>query len=136
MKTRVLFVDDDSNLLNGLQRALRTMHRQWDMHFASCGVDGLALMKQSPFDVVVSDLRMPEMDGSEFLFQVSQRHPQSVRIILSGSADHELKMAAAAVAHRVLPKPCEAAELIANINSALEAKAVQDTGKVCSQQLT
>ncbi|MEO5864400.1 MAG: response regulator, partial [Nitrospiraceae bacterium] len=80
---QLLFVDDESKLLDGLKRSLRPMRHEWNMTFVSSGAEALKALEQAPFDVVVSDMRMPEMDGAQLLNEVQQRYPQIVRIVLS-----------------------------------------------------
>jgi len=108
---RVLFVDDEQQVLDGLRDLLRRHRKQWDMAFASDGASALALMAQKPFDVVVSDMRMPVMDGATLLAQIKQHFPQSARIILSGQADRESVLRALPAAHQFLSKPCDAETL-------------------------
>jgi CheY-like chemotaxis protein len=66
VKMRILFVDDEPNILQGLQRMLRGMRQEWDMAFASGGEEALDVMSKSGFDVVVTDMRMPGMNGGNF----------------------------------------------------------------------
>jgi HD-like signal output (HDOD) protein len=81
------------------------------MAFASSGKEALAAMNVEPFDVVVTDMKMPGMNGAELLAQVQDRHPGTVRIVLSGHADMEVSMRSVAVSHQFLAKPCEASAL-------------------------
>ena len=108
LKKRILFVDDEPLLLKGLQRILRKMRNEWDMSFASSGREALDTLSQKPMDVVVSDLKMPEMDGGQLLAEVKKRHPQVVRIILSGQLDQEVTLKSVQLAHQSLSKPCDA----------------------------
>lgn len=110
MKT-LLFVDDEAKVLQGLQRQLRLMRHEWDMHFVDGGLPALAFMAEHPVDVIVSDMIMPCMDGSQLLSEVSQRHPSTVRIVLSGHAEREAVMRLIGPAHQYLSKPCNADEL-------------------------
>jgi HD-like signal output (HDOD) protein/ActR/RegA family two-component response regulator len=107
----ILFVDDEPRLLEGLQRSLRSQRAQWDMSFATSGDEALRLMAQKPFDVVVTDMRMPEMDGATLLERVRERYPAVARIVLSGYVEKEAALRAAPVAHRFLAKPCDPMEL-------------------------
>jgi HD-like signal output (HDOD) protein len=107
MKKRILFVDDEPMVLAGLQRMLRPMREQWDMEFTNGGAEALAAMAKAPFDAVVSDMRMPAMNGAQLLKEVSRQHPQTVRFILSGQADQELILQCVGTAHQFLSKPCE-----------------------------
>ncbi len=103
----ILFVDDEPKLLDGLKRSLRTMRHEWDMTFAIGGVAALKALEEAPFDVIVSDMRMPEMDGVQLLNQVKQRFPQIIRIVLSGHSDQEMVYQSIAATHQYLAKPCE-----------------------------
>ena len=60
---RILFVDDEPKVLEGIQRMLRPMRHEWDMVFAQSGQEALSILAEQPADVVVSDMRMPRMDG-------------------------------------------------------------------------
>ena len=107
MKQRILFVDDEPKLLEGLGRMLRGQRQEWAMDFASGGPAALEKLAAAPFDVVVSDMRMPEMDGAQFLSAVREHYPHIVRIVLSGQYDKEAFLRLASVAHRHLAKPCD-----------------------------
>ena len=115
MKMRVLFVDDQPNVLAGLRRMLRGLRNEWEIQFAESGDEALTLMAKSPFDVVVSDMRLPGMDGSQFLIETMTRYPETVRIILSGQADQKSVLRAVASAHQYLSKPCDAGMLKATV---------------------
>ena len=107
MKKSLLFVDDDPFILDALRRLLRRYRNEWDVEFASGGSAALELMKQQSFDIVISDMRMPEMDGAELLTEVMRRHPRTVRIVLSGQSERELRFETLAPAHQYLSKPCD-----------------------------
>ncbi len=79
--TRVLFVDDEPQVLEGLRRMLRAYRREWTMHFCEGAEQALAAMAEEPFDVVVSDMQMPGMDGAELLTRVRDQYPDAVRIV-------------------------------------------------------
>ena len=98
---RILFVDDEEMVLQGLQRMLRSLRREWDMTFVESGAKALELMAEQPFDVVVSDMLMPGMTGAELLNEVMKRYPRTVRLILSGHAD----ISRLECADRVRPRP-------------------------------
>ncbi|MGD9065799.1 MAG: response regulator [Desulfobacterales bacterium] len=108
MKRRILFVDDEPMVLRGLQRTLRKMRQEWDMTFASSGCEALDVLSKKPMDVIVSDLRMPEMDGGLLMAEVKKRHPNVVRIILSGQLDQEMTLKSVKLVHQSLSKPCDA----------------------------
>ena len=118
MKTRVLFVDDDLLVLDGLRRALRPMREEWEMSFVDSGPLALQMLAQAEFDVVVADMRMPGMNGAELLAEILKRHPKTVRLILSGHADRELVLKCVGSTHQYLSKPCDPEELKAVIRRA------------------
>jgi putative nucleotidyltransferase with HDIG domain len=107
-KKRILFVDDEPMVLKGLQRTLRKMRNEWDMAFTASGKEALDILGQQSIDVIVSDLKMPEMDGMQLLTEVKARHPRVVRIILSGHLEHETTLRSVQYAHQNLSKPCDA----------------------------
>lgn len=106
---RVLFVDDEPNVLQAMRRTLHTMKSEWEMEFVAGGVEALAALKTTPADVIVSDMRMPGMDGWQLLTEVKTLYPQMVRLILSGHAEATSIMRAVGIAHQYLAKPCESA---------------------------
>jgi HD-like signal output (HDOD) protein len=103
----VMFVDDEPLVLQGLQRMLRPERERWDMRFARSAAEALDLLAHEPFDAVVSDLRMPEMDGAAFLTTVMDRYPHMLRIVLSGEMDRDLTFRTVHCAHQFLSKPCD-----------------------------
>jgi HD-like signal output (HDOD) protein/ActR/RegA family two-component response regulator len=108
---RVLFVDDEPHVLDGLRRMLRPLRDEWRMSFATDGPAALRLLDAEPVDVIVSDMRMPGMDGASLLAAVCDRHPAVERIILSGYTDLDASLRAVTVAHQFLLKPCDPAML-------------------------
>lgn len=111
IERNILFVDDEPRVLNGLERMLRPMRRVWAMSFAESGREALEILGNRHFDVVVSDIRMPLMNGLQLLSEVKRLYPDIVRIILSGESDRELSMKAINVSHQFLGKPCNAETL-------------------------
>ena len=111
MKKRVLFVDDEPKILDGLRRMLRVMRNEWETAFVQSGPEALDALGKNRFDVIVSDMRMPGMDGAELLFEVRKRYPEILRIILSGHSDQELVLKSVRPAHQYLAKPCDAETL-------------------------
>ncbi len=122
-KRQILFVDDEPNVLQSIRRTMRSMRGQWEMHFAGSGKEALDLMADHPFNVIVSDMRMPEMDGAALLTEVKRRYPQMARIILSGYTDREMTIRSTGVAHQFIAKPCEHEAVQAAVQRAC---AVQD----------
>ena len=108
---RILFVDDSSNILSGLKRMLRCKRKTWEMSFALGAQQAVAELNTRTFDVIVSDMRMPEMDGAALLTKVKEEYPHMVRIILSGFTDLEATIRAVPVVHQFLRKPTNADQL-------------------------
>jgi HD-like signal output (HDOD) protein/CheY-like chemotaxis protein len=113
MKYRILFVDDEPQVLQGLRRLLHSQSRTWELHFAPGGKEALEMMAVTPMDVVVSDMRMPGMDGVQLLTEVKERFPNAARVALSGHMDKRMIMGSTKVVHQFLSKPCNPEILIA-----------------------
>ncbi|HLH65142.1 MAG TPA: response regulator [Solirubrobacteraceae bacterium] len=111
-RRRVLFVDDEPHVLEGLRDALRSHRDRWTMRFVEGGEQALQEIAREPCDVIVSDLRMPSMDGAALLERVRELDPTIVRIVLSGHAELRMMARAAGAAHQLLAKPCETDRLI------------------------
>lgn len=124
MLTRVLFVDDEPSVLDGLRDLLRKQRKQWDMVFALGGAAALEECAKAPFDVAVSDMRMPGMDGAALLLEIKKHWPATARIILSGHAEREAVVDALPVAHQFLSKPCDAEILRITIERACGLQAL------------
>lgn len=107
MKKKILFVDDETRVLEGLGRMLRNMRSEWEMEFVASGPEALEALQRDSFHVLVTDMRMPGMDGYRLLEQAKELHPQVVRIILSGDSDKELILNSVGLAHQYLSKPCD-----------------------------
>jgi HD-like signal output (HDOD) protein len=114
----VLFVDDEPNVLDGLRRMLRSVRDEVEAEFASSGNEALAILDGRKFDVIVTDMRMPGMDGAELLNHVTVLFPHVVRIVLSGQCDQESVLRTVGSAHQFLYKPCSADTLLATIERA------------------
>ncbi len=111
VKRRILFVDDEPSILDALRNILRKQRHVWDMVFANNAEEALREITQRPFDVVVSDMRMPGMDGAGLLSRVKEVCPTAARIVLSGHADRDTVNRTLPVAHQFLGKPCDMLEL-------------------------
>src|ERR1700683_5438043 len=105
---RIVFVDDETRILDGIRRSMYCMRGEWQMRFAESGADALKALAAEPADVVVSDMRMPGMAGSELLGEVKRLYPEIVRFVLSGQAETESIIRVTRSAHRYLSKPCDA----------------------------
>jgi HD-like signal output (HDOD) protein/CheY-like chemotaxis protein len=116
MKTRILFVDDEPLVLDGLQRLLHPMRREWDMDFVSDGGEACARLSRARYDVLLTDIAMPRTDGAQLLEFARQRSPHTIRLVLSGHLDQRVSMKCVGVAHQWLTKPCDAAVIRATIS--------------------
>jgi HD-like signal output (HDOD) protein len=116
--SRILFVDDEPNVLQGIERMLRPMRQEWTTGFCQGGPEALQTLASETFDVIVTDMRMPGMDGAALLNEVMQRYPDMVRIVLSGHSSKESTFKSIGVAHQFLAKPCSADELRRTIEQA------------------
>ncbi len=111
MTKRILFVDDEANALKGLQRLLRAHRKEWDMAFVTSGGEALNLLANEHFDVIVSDMQMPGIDGAELLTKVMEAHPEVMRIVLSGHTSRDMTIRSIGPTHQYLAKPCEVEQL-------------------------
>lgn len=106
LKKRILFVDDEPAVLAGLQAVLRRDSRRWDIVFAVGAAHALEELRRNPFDAVVSDFRMPGIDGATLLLLVWQECPRTARIMLTGDVDDAALFAVRPALHTLLFKPC------------------------------
>jgi HD-like signal output (HDOD) protein len=106
-KKRVIFVDDEPRVLDGIKRMMHPLSDEWEMHFAESGQEALRILSEAKFDVIVTDMRMPDMNGVDLLIQVQKLHPSSVRIVLSGMAEKEMIIRSVGPIHQYLAKPCD-----------------------------
>ncbi|HEY0477842.1 MAG TPA: response regulator [Kofleriaceae bacterium] len=129
-KKRILFVDDEAAILAGLQNLLYKDRKRWDMVFALGGQLALDEIRKAPFDIVVSDMRMPGVDGATLLNVVKDECPATVRIMLSGHADREAIVRALPALHQLLSKPCDANTLRGAIERSLDGADVERDIKI------
>lgn len=115
---QILFVDDDPAILAGMQRMLRSKRNEWQITFAEGGERALEVLEETSFHVVVTDMRMPKVDGAQLLSHLYDQHPATVRIVLSGHTELSAALRSATLAHRFLSKPCEPPVLIEAIEQA------------------
>jgi HD-like signal output (HDOD) protein len=116
---RVLFVDDEPEEIQGLQKSLGRLSSTWEMAFANGGEQALDWMAKNPVDIVVSDFRMPGMDGAELLNKVAELHPQTLRFIRSSFADKNLILACVYGNHQFIPKPCDPIAMVSKVQRTL-----------------
>ncbi|MBU1317841.1 MAG: HDOD domain-containing protein [candidate division Zixibacteria bacterium] len=118
-KIRILFVDDQKDVLDGLRRMLHGLRTEWEMEFVESAAEALTALGEKHFDVIVTDMMMPGMNGAELLEKARELCPGTVRYILSGCSDRELVMQSVGVAHRYIAKPCDPEDLKAMLASSL-----------------
>ena len=118
MSKRLLFVDDESMILDGLRRALHSMRGEWDMRFVDSAAAALEALEKEPYDAVITDMRMPVMDGADLLEVVKQRHPDVIRLVLSGQSSQDAVFRSLAPAHQFLSKPCNPQEITTRLGQA------------------
>lgn len=112
MSASVLFVDDEPRVLDGVQRLFRKNRDRWHTTVANGGELALSLLEKERFDFVVSDMRMPMIDGARLLAHVRARSPGTVRLVLSGQTELDASLRAALLAHQFLAKPCTSVTLL------------------------
>jgi DNA-binding NtrC family response regulator len=118
-KPRILFVDDEPSILRALRNGLWADRDRWDLVFAGGSGEALEQLATQPVDVIVSDLKMPGMDGEQLLLEVARRYPATVSILLSGHADAEMLPMLRPVLYDILSKPCPRNHLRAVVEGAL-----------------
>lgn len=118
-KVRVLLVDDEDNILRSLQRVLR--REPWELQTAGSGHEALAAMAEERFDLIISDARMPGMDGPTLLAEIRRKYPWCIRILLTGYADitSTVKAINDGQIYRYISKPWDDDELRLIIRQAL-----------------
>lgn len=118
----VLFVDDEPQVLRGLERMIDVAELEWDCDFAASGKEALEILDEGHFEVIVTVMRMPGMDGAELLERVSEKYPNIIRIVLSGEADQGSVLKAVGPMHQYLSKPCDPALLKATLHQAFNMR--------------
>lgn len=108
---RILFVDPEVAVLENLRLRLHPVQHKWDMTFTDSGGQALAHFQSHPYDVIVSEVRMPGMQGGRLLRTVGERWPSAIRIALSGLSDPAQALRLAPFAHQFLSKPCSAQQI-------------------------
>lgn len=125
---RVLFADDDTPILDGLRTRLHRLSSQWQMVFVESAARAIAELERAQFDFLVTDMRMPGMDGAELLMTVSERWPDVVRFVLSGYAERDQALRLVPVAHQYLSKPCDTQRLVAAIEQCAALRMLISSG--------
>ncbi|MFZ0428991.1 MAG: response regulator [Acidobacteriota bacterium] len=123
----ILFVDDQPEVLGGLKRTLWAERSEWDLLFSKSCDEAVKVLEDCTVDVVITDLQMPRADGVQLLEYLRSKHPDCVRIILSGSTAPEMVLRSVGLAHQFLAKPCTPESLKATIQRALFVKNLLDS---------
>lgn len=116
MKKRILFVDDEKNLLDSLKRSLRGFLSKWSMEFASSAKAAMDMLEKEKYDIIVSDYKMPEMNGLELLRIVKEKYPGIRKVLLTGQSDTEIYDISKEIVDAYLSKPCDHDELVSLLN--------------------
>ena len=117
---KVLFVDDEASILSSFRRIMKS---EFEVHTANSGAEALEIIKtKGPFAVIVSDLKMPKMDGISFLSEARKADPEAVRMVLTGYANLENAIQAVNEGHvfRIITKPCTNENIIKAVKNAVE----------------
>ncbi|MFO1065809.1 MAG: response regulator [Pirellulales bacterium] len=128
----VLFVDDERHLLCGLERLLFDYEESLDLRFAASGREALTILESERVDVIFSDMRMPQMDGSQLLQNVQRQYPSTIRLMLSGQAALNTIIRTLGHAHQFLAKPCSAAQLKGSLENCLELSDVLERSQAAA----
>lgn len=123
-KLRVIFIDDEPNVLNALRRMLRGKRGEWDMCFVQSGREALEKLAEENFDVMVSDIKMPEMSGDQLLEETRRLYPSTIRIALSGQVSLEEVVSGIKSVHQYVSKPCKTEDLIEIIEKTISMKRI------------
>lgn len=130
---KIMFVDDEADLISALRRTLRSNKLPFDIEFFTKPQSAIERLKESYFDVIVSDMRMPGMDGSVFLREASAITPNSARFVLSGQADHDAIVRALPYTHQYVAKPCNVASLVERLWFVLKLDEFSAPDEITSQ---
>lgn len=121
-KPVILFVDDEPNILSGLRRLTHAQREHWDIRFAEGGLAAIEALKDGNVDVIISDMRMPMVDGAGVMEAAASIQPPALRVILSGEADLDMTFRTVGYSHQFLSKPCDAKTLFRAVNVPLALK--------------
>ncbi len=119
MKKRIIFVDSDRAVLDGLAQILSPLKQDWDMEFVERPEEALARMAERPFDAIVTEVELEGMDGLALLEHVWKQYPRTIRLVLSEDVSDDTSMKAAATVHQYLNKPSDAIALRSILQRAL-----------------
>jgi putative nucleotidyltransferase with HDIG domain len=128
----LLFVDDEPRVLQGLERMLRPLRHEWGMTFVGGGVEALTALGTAGYDVLITDIRMPGMNGVELMERVRDHHPHVIRMALSGHAERGVVVRAVGLAHQFLSKPCEPELLKDTLAQALRLRTLLESATLAA----
>ena len=120
----ILYVDDEKVFHNGVRRMLESKLEVWNLTFVRTGEEALEELKKKSFDIVVTDMRLPGIDGATLLQNVKTLYPDTIRIILSGFSEQSMMLRSVGAAHQHLSKPFSANGLIDTISRTIALKRV------------
>ncbi len=129
-KIRILFVDDQPEILQGLKRMARSMRNEWDTFFALGGEKALEVLAGDSYDVLVTDMRMPGIDGAQLLKEALTHYPNMIRIVLSGQYDIDNFIRSGWSAHQFLSKPCDADTLKETITQTVAMRSLLENSRL------
>ena len=130
VKKRLLIVDDDPHVLDGYRRLFRSQRDRWEVTFCNSGADALEQLRQHPFDVLVTDMQMPGMNGAELMAQAVEVAPGVARIVLTGYASMTSSVEASDFAHQLLNKPCDLDSLREAIDHSCQIQSMISSDRV------
>lgn len=110
-RKRILCVDDEVSVLSSLKTLFRRDRERWDVQFAAGGREAMTHFETGSIDLIISDLRMPDLDGATLLEYVKLKSPRTIRVMLSGSADREDLRRASLCVDELLEKPCSTQQI-------------------------
>jgi HD-like signal output (HDOD) protein/ActR/RegA family two-component response regulator len=119
---RVLFVDDEPRVLSGLKMGFWRFRDEWEAEFEDSGAKALERLATESFDAIVSDMRMPGMDGEALLRRVQKEYPDMVRVVLSGQTDRDVAARMVHIAHQFLAKPCDVTVICERLRQAVSPR--------------
>jgi len=130
--TRVLFVDDEPLILRAMSRLLHPLRGEYEFEFVEGGRAAANALERGTYDVLVTDSRMPGLDGAALLALARERNPRMARVVLSGDTDARSVMRLLPLAHRFLCKPCELRDLRAVLERAARIDELKGDGALCA----
>ena len=120
-KKSILFVDDEVKVLNGVKRILAPMRNEWEMVFLSDSEIACEQIKDREFNIVVTDMQMPRLDGAELLKEIAINSPSTVRMVLSGHSAENTTLSAIRDSHQYISKPCRKDELMSRLSLTIQS---------------